>query len=103
VPFRLGGVKTDAGGMLIVQSAANECFIAGAGLSVSFFRDPDVNNKLSGISSIAEVEQVDGKWVTVRRLNGDQTNQGRQLLIAPHQVHVYRVTLYAIDRTSKEP
>ncbi|HEY2119246.1 MAG TPA: DUF5597 domain-containing protein [Candidatus Acidoferrum sp.] len=91
------------GAMMIVQSAANEFFIAGAGLSVSFFRDPDVDTELSGIASIEEVEHVHGKWVTVRRLNGDQSNQGRQFFMAPHQVHVYRVTLYAVDRTAEKP
>jgi hypothetical protein len=93
----------DDGAMMIVQSAPNEFFLAGSGLSVSFFRDPDVDNKLAGIASIEEVNLIDGKWVTVRRLNGDQSNQGRQLFMEPHQVHVYRVALYAVDRASREP
>jgi hypothetical protein len=93
----------DDGAMINVQSAPNEFFIAGSGLTVSFFRDPDVDNKLGGIASIEEVDRVDGKWITVDRLNGDQSNQGRQLMMEPHKVHIYRVILYAIDRARREP
>ncbi|HUY80222.1 MAG TPA: hypothetical protein VMU92_00660 [Acidobacteriaceae bacterium] len=41
---------------------------------------------------------VNGKWTPVARLNGDQSNQGRQLLMDAHTFHVYRVRLYAISR-----
>jgi hypothetical protein len=89
------------GGLMIVQSAPNEFFIAGSGLSVSFFRDPDVDNKLGGIASIEEGKRIDGRWVTMRRLNGDQSNQGRQLFMEPAHARVYRVVLYAFDRASQ--
>jgi len=62
-----------------------------------------VDNKLSGIASIEEVSHEEGNWQTLRRLNGDQSNQGRQLSMAPHQVHLYRVILYTIDRSSSAP
>lgn len=86
------------GAMLLVQDGADEFYVVGSGLTVSFFRDPDVDNKLSGIASIEEIAWTDGQWRTLRRLNGDQSNQGRQLSMAPHEVHVYRVKLYAVDR-----
>jgi hypothetical protein len=89
---------TDDGAMIIVQSAPNEFYIAGSGLTVTFFRDPDADDKSSGISSIEEVARVDGRWTTERRLNGDQSNQGRQLQMDAHHVRVYRVVLYATDR-----
>jgi hypothetical protein len=93
----------DDGAMLIVESGADEFYIAGSGLTVSFYRAPDVDRTQSGIASIEEVEVVDGKWTTIRRLNGDQSNQGRQLSMAPHEIRVYRVHLYAMDRTTREP
>ncbi|MGA2849110.1 MAG: DUF5597 domain-containing protein [Terracidiphilus sp.] len=83
------------GAMIILQTGANEFYIAGSGLTVSFFRDPDVDAKISGIASVEEVARSNGAWTTLRRLNGDQTNQGRQLSLAPHQVHAYRVILYS--------
>ena len=93
----------DDGAMMIVQSGPGEFYIAGSGLSVTFLRDPDVDSKLSGIASIEEVDRVAGTWTIVRRLNGDQSNQGRQLSMAAHEIHVYRVNLYSIDRNSTEP
>jgi hypothetical protein len=92
----------DDGAMIIVQSTANEFYIAGSGLTVSFFRNPDVDARVSGIASVEEVSRSNGNWTTLRRLNGDQTNQGRQLSMAPHQVNVYRVLLFSTDRTPRE-
>lgn len=91
-------LATDDGAMLVIESKPDEFYVAGSGLTVSFLRDPDTDSKLSGIASIEEVSSVNGAWTTVRRLNGDQDNQGRQLQMDPHQVHIYRVVLYAIDR-----
>jgi len=90
---------TEDGAMIVVQTNPNEFYIAGSGLSVSFYRDPDTDNKLCGIANIEEVTRSGGEWLTVRRLNGDQTNQGRQLSMSPHEVHIYRIILYATDRT----
>jgi hypothetical protein len=84
--------------MIIVQSAPEEFFIAGRGLTVSILRDPDRDDQVAGIGSIEEVSRIDGKWVTQRRLNGDQSNQGRQLSMSPNQVRTYRVILYATER-----
>ncbi|MBB6145287.1 hypothetical protein HNQ77_003245 [Silvibacterium bohemicum] len=92
----------DDGAMMVVEASPNEFYIAGSGLTVNFFRDPDVDNKQSGIASIEEVNRVAGNWTVARRLNGDQSNQGRQLAMAPHEVHVYRVRLYATDRVAGE-
>jgi Domain of unknown function (DUF5597) len=94
---------TDDGAMMILQPAPDQFYIVGSGLSVTFFRDPDVDNKLSGIAEIEEVNRVGGEWTTLRRLNGDQSNQGRQLFMTPHEIHVYRVNLYAVDRPPGEP
>lgn len=92
---------TSDGAMIIVQSSRNEFYLAGTGLTLSFFRNPDVDNEVSGIESIEEVSRLNGNWITLHRLNGDQTNQGRQLLMAAHLVRVYRVVLYATPRSVK--
>jgi hypothetical protein len=93
---------TKNGAMLVIESAPNEFYIAGSGLFVSFLRDPDVDDKVAGIGSIEEVSRDDNRWVTMRRLNGDQSNQGRQLLMDAQSFHVYRVILYAIGKTAAE-
>lgn len=91
-------IVTDNGAMIVIEGGPNEFYVGGSGLSVSFTRDPDTDSKLAGIASIEEVNRVNGEWVTLRRLNGDQNNQGRQLQMDPHQMRIYRVKLYAIDR-----
>jgi hypothetical protein len=92
----------DDGAVLILQTNQDEFYIIGCGLTVSFRRDPDTDNKLSGIGSIEEVTRSDGSWTTLRRLNGDQSNQGRQLQMDPHQFHIYRVVLYSVDRNQQK-
>lgn len=89
-------VATDDGAMLILQSSPGEFYIAGSGLTVSFARDPDVDSNIAGIESVEEVSRTSGHWTTERRLNGDQTNQGRQLLMDAKRPHIYRVRLYSI-------
>lgn len=91
-------LATDNGAMLVIESRPNEFYVAGSGLTVAFVRDPDTDNKVGGIASIEEVSRVNGAWTRLRRLNGDQNNQGRQLQMDPHQARIYRVVLYAIDR-----
>jgi hypothetical protein len=87
------------GAMMVIEAEANEFYIAGSRLTISFLRDPDVDDKVGGIASLEEVRRDHGEWVTVRRLNGDQSNQGRELLMDSRGYRVYRVRLYAIGRT----
>jgi hypothetical protein len=53
---------------------------------------------VAGIASIEQVAKQNGQWVTEWRLNGDQSNQGRQLQMHPHEIHIYRVRLYSYPR-----
>lgn len=89
-------LATDDGAMLILQMRPGDCYILGSGLAVTFARDPDVEAGVAGIESVEEVSRISGKWIVKRRLNGDQTDQGRQLLMDPHQPRIYHVRLYSI-------
>ena len=89
-------ILAEDGAMLILQASPGEFYILGCGLTVSFTRDPDLDSGIAGIESVEEVSRPSGEWKVERRLNGDQTNQGRQLLLDPHQHHIYRVRLYSI-------
>jgi hypothetical protein len=82
------------GGMMIIESEPNEFFVIGSGLTVTFLRDPDVDKQIAGIASIEQVSDTDGRWVTERRLNGDQSDQGRELLMDAHEFRIYRVRLF---------
>jgi hypothetical protein len=82
------------GGMMVIESAPNEFFVIGSALTVTFLRDPDVDKQIAGIASIEQVSETDGSWLTERRLNGDQSDQGRELLMDPHEFRIYRVRLF---------
>ncbi|MBV9441851.1 MAG: DUF5597 domain-containing protein [Acidobacteriaceae bacterium] len=89
---------TDDGAMMVLETKPDEFYVIGSGLTVDFLRDPDVDDHLAGIASIEQISKRDGEWATDRWLNGDQTNQGRQLLMSAHDLHVYRVKLYHYPR-----
>ena len=91
-------IIADDGAMLVLQTSPGEFYVVGSGLTVSIARDPDVDAGIAGIESIEQVSRASGQWTTERRLNGDQTNQGRQLLLDPHRQYIYRVRLYSITR-----
>jgi hypothetical protein len=90
------------GAMMVIESAPNEFYVAGSGMYVSFARDPDVDDAVAGIASVEEVRRDGGGWSVVRRLNGDQSNQGRELLMDGKTFRIYRVKLYASSRGAAE-
>jgi hypothetical protein len=92
----------DDGAMLIMQASPGEFYAIGYGLTVSFRRDPDVDAGIAGIESVEQVSRDSGQWKTARRLNGDQTNQGRQLLLDPREPDIFRVRLYSVDSKTKQ-
>ena len=90
------------GGMMVIETAPNDFLIAGSGLTVDFIRDPDTDRQIAGISSIEQLAWNDGKWTTARVLNGDQSDQGRRLLMDGKEFHVYRVRLYAYEAAGSQ-
>ena len=89
--------------MMVIEAGPGEFYLLGSGLSVTFLRDPDVDNRIAGIASIEEGSYADGKWVTRHRLNWDQSDQGRELFMDPHAFHVYLVQLYTYGRENLNP
>jgi beta-galactosidase GanA len=86
------------GAMLVLESATDEFYVTGSGLTVSITRDPDTDARVAGIASIEEVSRSGADWKVKRRLNGDQSNQGRQLSMDAREMRIYRVRLYAAER-----
>lgn len=86
------------GALMILQTAPDEFLILGSGLNVTFLRDPDTDDRIAGIASIDQLANINGNWTAAIRLNGDQSDQGRALLMDAHAFHVYRVKLYAYSR-----
>jgi len=86
------------GGMLLIESAPDEFFVVGSGLTVKIARDPDTDQRIAGIAGIEEVTKAGADWTVTARLNGDQSNQGRQLTLDPREIRTYRVRLYSASQ-----
>lgn len=83
-PPRFGG--------LIIMLSRDEFIVAGTGLIVTFAsRSGDA---AAGIASIDEGIFADGKWVPGRRMNGDQSHQGRHLHLPGNAFGIQKVRLY---------
>lgn len=76
------------GAMLVMETARDEFYILGAGLTLDFQRNPDTDNQVAGIAGIDRLAFVDGQWIAQEHLNGDQSNQGRELLMDARAFHV---------------
>jgi hypothetical protein len=90
-----GALLANDGGMLLLESRPDEFFVVGSGLTVKISRDPDTDARISGIASIEEVSRAGAEWGVSARLNGDQSNQGRQLTMDSREIRTYRVRLYS--------
>jgi len=90
-----GELQTKEGGMLLLESSPDEFFVIGCGLIVKVSRDPDTDDWIAGIASIEQVSRDGAGWAVTARLNGDQSNQGRQLTLDPREIRTYRVRLYS--------
>ena len=81
-------------GGLLIYAGGEDFWFAGQGITVTF-KGADAGPPLVGIDLAEEgVFDQDGKWVAGRRLNGDQTHQGRHIRLPPGQPQIQRVRLY---------
>jgi len=89
----------DDGAMILLQSGPDEFLIGGTALSITVSADPDAKEGVGGIASVEEGSRVHGEWTATRRLNGDQLDQGRRILLPDHRAVLLRVKLYTIPGT----
>jgi beta-galactosidase GanA len=80
-------------GGLVMELGPNEFLFAGTGLTVTFEVETP-GDPLVGILSVDEGEYRNGQWKQGRRLNGDQTHQGRHLRIPAGRFGMQRIKLY---------
>lgn len=79
-------------GALVIELSPTEYIVAGTGVVLSF-ENLD-NKKKAGIGYIDKIKIMDGKMIPVRRLNGDQSHQGRHLRIPVGEWDIQYVKLY---------
>jgi beta-galactosidase GanA len=81
-------------GGLILQTGPEDFLIAGQGITVTFKGAGD-GPPLAGIDYAWEGSfGANGAWQNLRRLNGDQTHQGRHIRLPPGQYQIQKVRLY---------
>ncbi len=81
------------GGGVIIQLGPDEYIIAGSGLIVTF-QSLNPERPFAGILSIDEGKYESGVWKPGRRLNGDQSHQGRHARLPYGGFGIQRVSLY---------
>ena len=80
------------GGLAI--HTGSDFWFAGQGITVTF-QDPEPGGPKLGIDFAEEgVFDAQGKWLSGRRLNGDQTHQGRHIRLPPGNLQIQKVRFY---------
>ena len=84
--------QTVSGG-LVIATAPDEFVFAGTGMTITFETGSE-DTAVVGILSVEEGRFVNGQWQPGRRLNGDQTHQGRHLRLPTGKFGIQRIKLY---------
>lgn len=81
---------------IIIEIAANEFYIAGSGIVITFkpLKDKTAN---AGILKVDKGTFENKVWKTFRHFNGDQTHQGRHVRIAVDDYEIQKVQLYTYE------
>lgn len=87
------GSKRLPAGAIVIRTGVDELVVAGIGVTLTFPAVDDHTGTV-GILSCEEGRFDNGSWVRQRRLNGDQTHQGRHVRLEPGRFSVQRVRLY---------
>ncbi|HUQ10863.1 MAG TPA: DUF5597 domain-containing protein [Steroidobacteraceae bacterium] len=83
----------DHGG-LIIWAGGEDFWFAGQGLTITY-KGADERPPLVGLDVVEEgAFDAEGKWIAGRRLNGDQTHQGRHIRLPPGDPQIQRVRFY---------
>jgi hypothetical protein len=88
-----GSDRWPLAGGIIIMLEPDEYLIAGNGIIVTFTPKSE-GDQLAGIASIDEGEYVNGRWIPGRRMNGDQSHQGRHLRLPNGYFGIQRIKLY---------
>jgi beta-galactosidase GanA len=83
----------DLAGAIIIQTAADEFYMAGTGV-VATFKNLSKTNQIVGILKTDEGKFDNKQWKVIRHLNGDQTHQGRHVRIMLGEYSILRFEVY---------
>ena len=85
--------KVPLSGGLVIATAPGEFWIAGTGMTITF-ETAAADPSSVGLLTVDEGGFTNGQWVTRRRLNGDQTHQGRHVRLNTGKFEIQKVRLY---------
>ena len=88
------GRRAEQGFGIVIAVGPDEFYGAGAGFCVTF---RPAGKSRRGVGTVDEGVFRDGKWIPGRRLNGDETDQGRSWRFAPSGLAIERCTAYRIQ------
>ena len=97
IEAKLGGrEKPDIAGGLIINTGPQEFIVAGKALDVFFI--PKDDSLRVAVNAVDEGTFEDGKWVSERRLNGDEVHastwSGTGVKLPSHQISIQKISLY---------
>ncbi|MDR1416010.1 MAG: DUF5597 domain-containing protein [Prevotellaceae bacterium] len=93
-PLAGDGSPWPEAGALVVQLSDSEFLVAGTGVAITFSSALG-SDVVTGIGYIDKVAFTDGKMTVIRRMNGDQSHQGRHLRIEVGDWNIQHVKLYS--------
>ncbi|MFN8094812.1 MAG: DUF5597 domain-containing protein [Vicinamibacteria bacterium] len=79
-------------GGLVIRTGRDEIVVAGTAVTLTFASTAP--RQRVGILSAEEGRYTDGRFEPARRLNGDETHQGRHVRLEPGRFSIQRVRLY---------
>jgi beta-galactosidase GanA len=94
-PASKDGSRWSEAGVLVIQLSSDEFLVAGNGVAVTF---DHLDSSFAGISSVDLVEIHGDRLTPIRRLNGDQSHQGRHLRIEVGSYQLQHIHLYKYGR-----
>jgi beta-galactosidase GanA len=89
------GSHAENGFGLLLGSGPNEFVGAGKGFRVSF--RPANGHGKAGLASVDEGRFENGEWIRGRRLNGDETDQGKYWRFDQRQINIERAVVYGYE------
>jgi len=90
------GHHTEKGFGLIAPTGPSEFLGAGQGFRV-LFKARSAGPPHVGVASVDEGRFEDGKWIPGRRLNGDETDQGKYWRFDEHQIKIEKAMVYRFE------
>jgi hypothetical protein len=79
-------------GAIIIALSSREFIVAGSGVYITFV--PRHKAEQAGILRIEEGVFKQDQWITKRRLNGDESHQGRHLRLESGSFGIQQIKLY---------